>query len=196
MFMIIDLFLPYDRKTWILSQVKPPILDVGCASGWIFKDTPFHPYTTYLDIDMRKLENFVMADAHNLPFRDNSFTTVVCAEVLEHVIDPVKVLSECVRVADFRVVITVPAEHLWDPKNKPFMKIEERLREEGLDPYELYKRDNPDALTSFAVDTGQAWHRRHYDDESIQKLLEPYKYILWRTHHPGGWVFYSAVIQV
>lgn len=40
----------------------------------------------------------VVADAADLPFRDNSFDVVLCSEVLEHVPKPRKVLSESYRV--------------------------------------------------------------------------------------------------
>ena len=40
----------------------------------------------------------VVADAQALPFRRGSFDAVLCAEVLEHVADPVAVLVEVVRV--------------------------------------------------------------------------------------------------
>lgn len=195
--MIIDMVLPYDRKTWVLTQVIPPILDVGCGPrGWIFSDTVFHQYTTYLDIDLRKMENFINADAHNIPMRSKSFNTVYLGEILEHVADPRRVLDEAVRTARLRVVFTTPDEHHWSQELKPFYPLERRLREEGLSKEELFKRDNPDALTMKSVETNQAWHRRYYDDKSILKLLKPYKYGLWRTYHPGGWVFYSGLIQV
>ena len=39
-----------------------------------------------------------VADAHALPFPDNSYEIVICREVLEHVKDPAQVLSELHRV--------------------------------------------------------------------------------------------------
>jgi SAM-dependent methyltransferase len=43
--------------------------------------------------------DFIKADAHNLPFKDKQFETVFAFNVLEHVRDPWKVLSELRRVA-------------------------------------------------------------------------------------------------
>jgi len=40
----------------------------------------------------------IRADAHNLPFKNNSFDLVICTEVLEHVVNPEKVLGEIKRV--------------------------------------------------------------------------------------------------
>jgi ubiquinone/menaquinone biosynthesis C-methylase UbiE len=43
-----------------------------------------------------------------LNFEDNSFDTVVCLEVLEHLEDPESALKELVRVSRKRVIVTVP----------------------------------------------------------------------------------------
>lgn len=43
-----------------------------------------------------------------LDFEDNSFDTVVCLEVLEHLDDPEKALKELVRISRKRIIITVP----------------------------------------------------------------------------------------
>jgi len=42
----------------------------------------------------------VFADAHELPFRDNAFSAVVATAVLEHVLDPMRVMREIVRVTE------------------------------------------------------------------------------------------------
>jgi SAM-dependent methyltransferase len=42
--------------------------------------------------------HFVQADAHTLPFADERFDTVYCRYLLEHVADPVEVLTEMRRV--------------------------------------------------------------------------------------------------
>lgn len=52
----------------------------------------------------------IQADAHAIPFMENSFDCVVCGELLEHVKDPAKVIAEVFRilVSDGRLLITVP----------------------------------------------------------------------------------------
>lgn len=52
----------------------------------------------------------LVGDTLNLPFRDNTFDRVICAEVMEHVHDDVKACSELVRVLKpgGLIAITVP----------------------------------------------------------------------------------------
>ena len=52
------------------------------------------------------------ADGEDLPFEDATFDRVYCSEVLEHVIDPKKVVAEMRRVVrdDGTVVVSVPNE--------------------------------------------------------------------------------------
>lgn len=80
------------------------VLDIG-ASG---NDHREHfPNRTTLDVDASKNPD-VVADAHNLPFDDDSFEVVVCSEMLEHADNPQKVISEIRRVLkpEGRVVLT------------------------------------------------------------------------------------------
>jgi len=46
---------------------------------------------TFLNVD-------ILSDAHNISFMDNTFDSIVCNAVLEHVYDPEKVVSEMIRV--------------------------------------------------------------------------------------------------
>lgn len=86
------------------------ILDVGCASGWFLskiKEEYPKAKCSGVDVYKRSIEygkklytslHLYYADAHRLPFPDKSFDTVICTEVLEHVVDPKKVLEEIKRV--------------------------------------------------------------------------------------------------
>lgn len=88
--------------TFQIEHATAPILNIGCGinpCGWSGS------HCTHFDIDVWDYPNFVQGDAHNLPFPDNSFATAVMGDMLEHVVDPVRVLQEAARVAP-KVVMT------------------------------------------------------------------------------------------
>lgn len=51
------------------------------------------------DIKVLKHQQFLNADGEELPFEDRSFDYVICAQVLEHVNDPIRFIKEQTRVA-------------------------------------------------------------------------------------------------
>jgi len=88
-------------------------LDVGCRRGT--PDLRRYRNCEYIGIDIaiandRWIKNFIHADAHFMPFRDNVFHYVMCHHVLEHVHNPYEVLKEIKRVWNHRgeVFIEVP----------------------------------------------------------------------------------------
>jgi SAM-dependent methyltransferase len=77
-------------------MVPPLNLDVGPGGG------PYSPVPRAeisCGIDVIHGIDFIKADAHDLPFKDKQFETVFAFNVLEHVKDPWKVISELKRVA-------------------------------------------------------------------------------------------------
>lgn len=82
------------EKILELYATDKKTLDIGSGGSSYDK---FFPNRLTVDIDpLRKPE--IVADAHNLPFRDNEFEVVLCTEVLEHVKNPFKVEEEIRRV--------------------------------------------------------------------------------------------------
>lgn len=82
------------------------ILDVGCAGGnmtdRIYKMFPgskvigVDVYKDAIDYARKKYPNikFMVADAHKLPFKDDSFDLIICYETIEHLVNPLRALRE------------------------------------------------------------------------------------------------------
>lgn len=97
------------------------LLDVGCGDGTyelLLKGE--YGYLVGLDIELDDLRRatsnvrcrqnveFILADINHLPFRDLSVHVVLCSEVLEHLVDPPRALSELSRISCGSVLLTVP----------------------------------------------------------------------------------------
>lgn len=91
-----------------LKKDNKLILDVGCG---LHTDTTQRG-NVHVDIERpdMKLNNFVLADAHHLPFRTDAFNKVYFMEVIEHVNSPMIVLKEIHRVLKHhgKVYISTP----------------------------------------------------------------------------------------
>ena len=82
-------------KNFLASEAtEEEILEIG-AKNRPYKD--FFPNVIALDIVAGKEINLI-ADAHLLPFKKNSFSTILCTEVLEHCQAPHQVVNEFYRI--------------------------------------------------------------------------------------------------
>ncbi len=108
-----------DKKRWasywhqineVLSLKPSSVLIVGKGSGLVSEYLKLGGIKiTVLDID-ESLNPDVVASVLDMPFQDNEFDAVLCAQVLEHLPhdDFNKALSEIKRVAKNGVVISLP----------------------------------------------------------------------------------------
>lgn len=112
-FQTLTIFRNFKR---ILPTFEGKVLDIGCGNSQ-FKFLLDASKTDYIGIDIVNSEEFgynnqnkIEFDGENLPFPDDSIDNIICTEVLEHIEDPKKIISEMYRVLKSRgcAIITVP----------------------------------------------------------------------------------------
>lgn len=108
----LDFFLKYSGET---------ILDAGCGRGVYTKELNKKKFAVGIDSSKTVIKDarkkypgvkFIVANVCKLPFKDNSFDTVICSDVLEHLKDDLKGLKEMVRVCRKNIIATVPSEKI------------------------------------------------------------------------------------
>ena len=79
--------------------------------------------------DVHKKIDFIIADAVNLPFKDNNFDLVISAFAFHHIDDPQAVFNEMIRVSNKYIIISEFNERGFDIIRKAH-GIENRTHEE------------------------------------------------------------------
>jgi SAM-dependent methyltransferase len=116
------------RISSVMGKVEgESVLDAGCGPGLHTQSLCLNgARVTGVDIDREKVRSgtqtcmklgmpgagFMLADLRRMPFRAESFSSVLCSDVLEHIKDDAAVISEFARVLKpgGRLVITVPSK--------------------------------------------------------------------------------------
>ncbi len=126
-----------------VSSISPnKILDIGCGEGKVLEQLrAYHPApSTGIDLDPARIRlarsrsgdlPFVIGDAQELPYEDNSIDFVMILEVLEHVGEPDIVLREACRVSSKFLLASVPNEPWWRIGNLARLKY---IRDLGNTP--------------------------------------------------------------
>lgn len=119
----------FEEISKLTEPVKNKVLDIGSADGTFSKiilDNTQADELIGVDVLSTSVDwannhwrrnkrlKFMVADAHKLPFKDQSFDAVFILEALEHVYDPKKVLQETKRVLKKGgyAVLLVPSDNL------------------------------------------------------------------------------------
>ena len=103
------------RLGWVFQMAGGKVLEVGAREG----QYPENDGWVRFDLE-RYSGTHVRGTGEVLPFKDNTFDTVLLAEIIEHVEDPYSLLTESLRVTREKVVLTTPNEWAWHVSFDPF----------------------------------------------------------------------------
>ena len=146
-----SLFGYFYRKFWLYPilcrYLDGTVLDVGCGIGDMLS---YRKNTIGVDINpetvnfCRSNGNYVKLMHNNiLPFDDIFFDGVILDNVLEHILDPVPLLTEVNRVLKYngKVLIGVPGikGYSKDPDHKKFYDLDELTKEVSSANFSLIK---------------------------------------------------------
>ena len=146
----------------LISLAKPlkaeSILDTGCGEGFTInllikngigekiEGIEFSKEAISLGKKLFPKAKIEQGSIYSLPYKSNSFDLVLCNEVLEHLENPQKAMSEIFRVTKSFLIISIP--------NEPFFMISNFLRGKNI--------------LRFGNDSG---HVNHWNFISFKKYL-------------------------
>lgn len=189
---------PLSHALWRASEaqelakykLQKPILDLGCGFGefaGVFFSSQIEVGT---DIDYHeilkaaatgKYKKTTVADARNLPFKDNSFSSVISISTLEHIPNNSKVFKEAFRVLKpgGQFYFTVPTNKLFEG-----LLIVKILNFLGLRAISyLYWRALNKAFKHVFVPSEDTWLKitrsAGFEIEKVQGVLPQITLIIW-----------------
>lgn len=171
------------------------VLDVGCGDGALSDVVQARTgagLTVGMDLSVRRLQRarldrerirFSSGSIYELPFADDSFSLVICTDLLEHLDDPARAFSELVRVSSRSVLLSVPY----------CIEIEKTLCPHCHKDYFLYGHQHSfgkDGVTEHADAAGADVSRFEHVIPMFEcrryKWFPPLKWLLWGHFKNSG----------
>jgi len=113
------------------------VLDIGCRDGILANFSPAEFFGIDLSLKALSLakrwQSVAVADAHFLPFKDESFDACVMSEILEHLMDPQKTMDEVRRVLrnQGELIALVPNDRTFLVARLVMGRLKEATRNRG-----------------------------------------------------------------
>jgi len=105
----------------LTSKKKKPltILDLGCGYKPFKKLFPKN--SNYIGVDM-SLNSYadIIADNHQLPFKNNTFNIVIASEVLEHSSNEYQFIEELIRVSKNKALVFISSPFIFPEHGQPY----------------------------------------------------------------------------
>ena len=131
---IVDFSRRADRTRYIVERFGPlltdRVLDVGCDKAPLRDMLPPGAQYTGIDIGGNPDIRLNLEEADRLPFDDDAFTVVICADVLEHLDNLHAMFSELVRVARRHVIVSLPND--WNTARRAIARGSGQIAHYGL----------------------------------------------------------------
>jgi len=118
----------FSSLVFLAKTLNPKkVLDAGCGEGFSLSKLTANKIGEYLEGIENSKEaiafgkklfpkaNIKLGSIYDLPYEANYFDLVLCTEVLEHLENPQKALSEIIRVSKKYIILSVP--------NEPFFRL-------------------------------------------------------------------------
>lgn len=168
------------------TTTPPTVLNIGCADDPLY----FGDLVQHFDIDdwSYKHKWFTQGDAHSLPFHDDSFGLVIMGDMLEHVPDPKKVISEAMRVIwpGGKLVMTVfeewrlPGHGQWI---KEGLELGDKTnRDLGYADREAWQKENyPQRIGTDDTVMPHLVHINQFSDDDIEVFILDIEKSGWRA---------------
>jgi SAM-dependent methyltransferase len=128
-----DNIVNVDFRRHFPLRERERVLDLGCGNGRHTLEAARYPCRVvgvevsrddlhaarfmYADLkrrgEIRGHADFVLGDAHNLPFKDGAFDKSICTEVFEHIPDDRRGVAEFLRVTKPGAPVAVSVPNYW-----------------------------------------------------------------------------------
>lgn len=166
------------KRLMTMIPEQGDMLEVGCGEGMLLSEVyRLWPERKLTGVDLSESAvqearernpgiQIDVANALDLPFEDNSFEVVLCAEVLEHLKEPQKALAELCRVSSKHVILSVPHEPWFRLGNLAVLSHAKTLG------------NPPDHYNHWNTRSFSAWVGGHLD---VQHVAAPFPWIILKA---------------
>lgn len=171
-----------------LLQTRPyvhgKLLDIGCG---VKPYRPLFNVDQHLGVDWpnsgHQLNVEAYADVQSLPFADQSFDTLLCTEVIEHLPQPWKAMNEMARVLKpgGHLILSAPFVHIHhefphDYYRFTFFGLQTQVVQAGLLPLAIWARGGPvsvfmDLMSRFILSWSRAILRKIHIPKTGQDMI-------------------------
>ena len=175
------------------------VLDVGCGNGWVSKKLiPLGKKVISMDISSTNPINAIrevqhknhaglIADAYNIPLKENSIDCIIASEILEHVPDPKSFIISLIKLLKHngKLIITTPFNekieyYLCVHCNKPTPKSAH------LHSF------NEDNIIRFIPQTGVTWSCKSFINSDLLRIRS---HIILKFFPFSFWMFIDKLFN-